>query len=129
MSTFSNNADINNRGKPVPNRSRSRQQRRSKRLTQADQFTVAGGSENHDKITKHGENLRRLDKKGKTLNNVEREELTDIISKNIPQFKVNFSSLSRLKHMSDAPQKTFINPTTKPKFKSPNPPFSEPQDF
>ena len=58
-----------------------------KRLTQAEQFTVAGGSEEtHDKITETlVKTFEDLDKKGKSLNNVEREELTDIISKNIPQ--------------------------------------------
>lgn len=81
-------SDTNNRGKPAHLIGLGLDNKDGhKRLTQADQFTVAGGSEEtHDKITETlVKTFEDLDKKGKTLNNVEREELTDIISKNIPQ--------------------------------------------
>ncbi|MGB0369851.1 MAG: hypothetical protein ACPGN3_00775 [Opitutales bacterium] len=58
-----------------------------KRITQADKFSVVGGSEEtHDKMTETlVKTFETLDRRGKSLDNVEREELTDIISKNIPQ--------------------------------------------
>ncbi|MEM7674248.1 MAG: hypothetical protein AAF212_12970 [Verrucomicrobiota bacterium] len=58
-----------------------------KRITQADQFSVVGGSEEtHDKLTETlVKTFETLDRQGKSLKSVEREELTDIISKNIPQ--------------------------------------------
>ena len=58
-----------------------------KRITQADKFSVVGGSEEtHDKLTETlVKTFETLDRRGKTLENVEREELTDIITENIPQ--------------------------------------------
>lgn len=58
-----------------------------KRITQADQFSVVGGSEEtHDKMTETlVKTFETLDRRGKDLKSVEREELTDIISQNIPQ--------------------------------------------
>ena len=56
------------------------------RITQADQFTVAGGSEvTHDRITetliKTCENLER---RGKTFENVDVREIAELIDKNTP---------------------------------------------
>lgn len=57
-----------------------------KRITKAENFSIVGGTEEtHDKMTetviKTFEDLKR---KGKTLDETNPEELSDIIRKNIP---------------------------------------------
>jgi len=57
------------------------------RLTNAEQFTIAGGSEEtHERMTetllKTCENLER---RGKTLNNTDVREIADLIDKNTPR--------------------------------------------
>ena len=56
------------------------------RLTQAEQFTVAGGSEEtHERLTetfiKTCENLER---RGKTINDADVSEIAELIDKNTP---------------------------------------------
>lgn len=57
-----------------------------KRITQSDRFTIVGGSEEtHDKMTETVcKTFEDLDTRGKTLANVERKELAEIIHKNTP---------------------------------------------
>ena len=57
------------------------------RLTSADQFTIAGGSENtHERMTetlmKTCENLER---RGKSLNDADVREIAELIDKNTPR--------------------------------------------
>ena len=57
------------------------------RLTRADQFTVAGGSEEtHERMTetlmKTCENLER---RGKSLNDADVQEIAELIDKNTPR--------------------------------------------
>lgn len=58
-----------------------------KRITQAEDFYIAGGSEEtHERLTetliKTTEELRN---RGKTVASVEKEELADILQKNFPE--------------------------------------------
>lgn len=58
-----------------------------KRITRAEDFVIAGGSqETHEKMTetalKTFEDLRH---RGKTIGNVEKQELADILAKNTPK--------------------------------------------
>jgi hypothetical protein len=52
-----------------------------KRITQSERFSVIGGSEEiHETLTETAiKTFETLDKKGKTLDTVEKEELNDII--------------------------------------------------
>jgi len=52
-----------------------------KRITQAERFSIVGGNEEtHQTLTKVAiKTFEKLDKKGKTLDTVEKEELNDII--------------------------------------------------
>ncbi len=52
-----------------------------KRITQSERFSVIGGSEEiHQTLTETAiKTFETLDKKGKTLDTVEKEELNDII--------------------------------------------------
>ena len=52
-----------------------------KRITQAERFSIVGGNEEtHHTLTEVAiKTFETLDKKGKTLDTVEREELNDII--------------------------------------------------
>ncbi len=58
-----------------------------KRITQADKFSILGGSENtHDKMTETlFKTFEDLSLKGKTLESASMEEITDLIQKNTPQ--------------------------------------------
>lgn len=58
-----------------------------KRITQAEEFSIVGGSQDtHDKMTetvvKTFEDMKR---NGKTLNSVEPQELSELIEKNTPE--------------------------------------------
>lgn len=58
-----------------------------KRITQADGFYLVGGSQDtHEKMTevaiKTFEDLRQ---RGKTISNIEKDELTDILNKHRPR--------------------------------------------
>ena len=57
-----------------------------KRITQSERFAIVGGSEEtHGRMTETViKTFETLDRKGKTLDQVEKEELTDIINKNTP---------------------------------------------
>jgi len=57
-----------------------------KRITQADQFSILGGSEQtHDRMTETLiKTIEDLTIKGKSLDETSKEELSDIISKNTP---------------------------------------------
>lgn len=57
-----------------------------KRITQADKFSILGGSEQtHDKMTETLiKTIEDLTIKGKTLEEASKDELSDIISKNTP---------------------------------------------
>ena len=56
-----------------------------KRITQSERFSVVGGSEEtHQTLTETAiKTFETLDKKGKTLDTVEKEELNDIIKNSI----------------------------------------------
>jgi len=58
-----------------------------KRITQAEEFYIAGGSqETHEKMTETAiKTFEDLRKRGKSISTVEREELAEIIFKNSPQ--------------------------------------------
>jgi len=57
-----------------------------KRITQSERFSIVGGSEEtHGRMTETVlKTFETLDKKGKSLEEVEREELADIIHKSTP---------------------------------------------
>jgi len=57
-----------------------------KRITQADKFSILGGSEQtHDRMTETLiKTIEDLTIKGKTLEEASKDELSDIISKNTP---------------------------------------------
>ncbi len=57
-----------------------------KRITQAEKFSILGGSENtHDKMTETlFKTFEDLSLKGKTLESASMEEITDLIQKNTP---------------------------------------------
>lgn len=57
-----------------------------KRVTRAERFAIVGGSEEtHGRMTETlVKTFETLDRRGKTLNNVEKKELTDIISESTP---------------------------------------------
>lgn len=57
-----------------------------KRITKAEKFSVVGGSaETHEKITETViKTFETLERRGKTLEQVERKELTDIIEESTP---------------------------------------------
>jgi len=57
-----------------------------KRITQAERFAIVGGSEEtHGRMTETVvKTFETLDRKGKTLDDVEKQELADIIEKNTP---------------------------------------------
>lgn len=57
-----------------------------KRITQAEKFSILGGSENtHDKMTETlFKTFEDLSIKGKTLESASMEEITDLIQKNTP---------------------------------------------
>ena len=57
-----------------------------KRLTQAEKFSIMGGSEEtHDKMTETlCKTFEDLSQKGKTLEEASMEELNDLIKKNSP---------------------------------------------
>ena len=57
-----------------------------KRITQAEKFSILGGSENtHDKMTETlFKTFEDLSIKGKTLESASMEEITDLIQKNAP---------------------------------------------
>ncbi|MDA8774719.1 hypothetical protein N9N13_03245 [Opitutales bacterium] len=58
-----------------------------KRITQADKFSILGGSENtHDKMTETlFKTFEDLSMKGKSIENVSMEEISDLIQKNTPK--------------------------------------------
>ncbi len=58
-----------------------------KRITQAEEFSVLGGSEEtHEKMTETlCKTFEEIHDKGKSLETIEANELVDIISKNTPQ--------------------------------------------
>ena len=58
-----------------------------KRITQGERFAIVGGSEEtHSRMTETVvKTFETLDRKGKTLQDVEKEELADIIHKNTPK--------------------------------------------
>jgi hypothetical protein len=58
-----------------------------KRITQADKFSILGGSENtHDKMTETlCKTFEDLSIKGKTIENSSMEEISDLIQKNTPK--------------------------------------------
>jgi len=54
-----------------------------KRITQADRFAIVGGSsETHERMTETV--IKTLDQRGKTLDQIEQQELAEIIHKNTP---------------------------------------------
>jgi hypothetical protein len=57
-----------------------------KRMTQAEQFFIAGGSqETHERMTETAmKTCEELRKRGKSLGSVEKEELTEILLKSTP---------------------------------------------
>jgi len=57
-----------------------------KRITQAERFAIVGGSEEtHGRMTETViKTFETLDRKGKNLDNVEKQELADIIDKHTP---------------------------------------------
>ncbi len=58
-----------------------------KRITQADKFSIFGGSENtHDKMTETlCKTFEDLSIKGKTIENSSMDEISDLILKNTPK--------------------------------------------
>lgn len=57
-----------------------------KRITQAERFSIVGGSEEtHGRMTETViKTFETLEKRGKSIDNVESKELSDIIKENIP---------------------------------------------
>lgn len=57
-----------------------------KRITRAERFAIVGGSnETHERMTETvSKTFEDLDQKGKTLDSVERHELTDLLRENTP---------------------------------------------
>lgn len=57
-----------------------------KRITQSERFAILGGSEEtHGRMTETVmKTFETLDRKGKSLDEVEKEELAEIINKNTP---------------------------------------------
>lgn len=57
-----------------------------KRITQAEKFTIVGGSEEtHEKITETlVKTFEDMKEKGKVLETIEKKELSDLIAKNTP---------------------------------------------
>ena len=58
-----------------------------KRITQADKFSILGGSEKtHDKMTETlFKTFEDLSLKGKSIENVSTDEISDLIQKNTPK--------------------------------------------
>lgn len=58
-----------------------------KRLTQAEDFTLVGGSEEtHDRMTETAmKTFEELKSRGKSIHNVEPKELADIVNKSKPE--------------------------------------------
>lgn len=58
-----------------------------KRITQAEKFSIVGGSqETHERMTETlVKTFETLDRRGKTLEKVEKEELSDIIKESTPR--------------------------------------------
>jgi len=58
-----------------------------KRITQSEKFSVVGGSsETHDRMTETlVKTFETLDRRGKTLDKVEKQELSDIIQSSTPR--------------------------------------------
>ena len=58
-----------------------------KRITQADKFSILGGSENtHDKMTETlFKTFEDLSIKGKSIEDVSMDEISDLIQKNTPK--------------------------------------------
>ena len=57
-----------------------------KRITQADEFSIVGGSENtHERMTETViKTFEDMKNDGKTLSNIEPEQLSDLLQKNCP---------------------------------------------
>jgi hypothetical protein len=57
-----------------------------KRITQADRFAIVGGSsETHERMTETViKTFETLDQRGKTLDQIDQQELAEIIHKNTP---------------------------------------------
>jgi hypothetical protein len=57
------------------------------RLTRAEQFTVAGGSEEtHERITETlVKTVENLDRRGRTLSDADTREIAELIDKNTPR--------------------------------------------
>ena len=57
-----------------------------KRITQAERFSIVGGSEEtHGRMTETVvKTFEALDKRGKSIDTVESKELSDIIKENLP---------------------------------------------
>ena len=57
-----------------------------KRITQADEFSIVGGSENtHERKTETViKTFEDMKNDGKTLSNIEPEQLSDLLQKNCP---------------------------------------------
>jgi hypothetical protein len=58
-----------------------------KRITRAERFSIVGGSnETHERMTETViKTFETLDRRGKVLDNVEKQELAEIIHKNTPR--------------------------------------------
>ncbi|MGB0334103.1 MAG: hypothetical protein ACPGGN_01940 [Opitutales bacterium] len=58
-----------------------------KRVTQAERFSIVGGSqETHERMTETVvKTFETLDRKGKSINTIEKEELRDIIKNSSPK--------------------------------------------
>jgi hypothetical protein len=58
-----------------------------KRVTQAERFSIVGGSqETHERMTETVvKTFETLDRKGKSINTIEKEELRDIIKDSSPK--------------------------------------------
>ena len=58
-----------------------------KRITQADKFAIVGGSEEtHQKMTETVvKTFEDIKKEGKTLETIEKEQLSDLLEKNQPE--------------------------------------------
>jgi hypothetical protein len=58
-----------------------------KRITQAERFSIVGGSqETHERMTETVvKTFETLDRKGKSINTIEKEELRDIIKDSSPK--------------------------------------------
>ena len=57
-----------------------------KRITQAEEFSIVGGSENtHERMTETViKTFEDMKNDGKTLSNIEPEQLSDLLQKNCP---------------------------------------------